>query len=67
MEPDEAGQAAGDLGDHAEAWRVREAQQAHGGSMAPGLVDETGHLVAEPPTSPPTAGPRASTTEDAHE
>jgi hypothetical protein len=33
--------------------RVREAEQAHGGSMAPGLVDETGHPVAEPPPSPP--------------
>jgi hypothetical protein len=28
---------------------TREAQEAHGGSMAPGLVDETGHLIAEPP------------------
>ncbi|GAA0917126.1 hypothetical protein [Virgisporangium aurantiacum] len=25
-----------------------DAQEAHGGSMAPGLVDETGHLIAEP-------------------
>lgn len=27
---------------------TRAAEQAHGGSMAPGLVDETGHLIAEP-------------------
>ncbi|WP_229397864.1 GTPase activator [Micromonospora okii] len=32
--------------------RTRQAQEAHGGSMAPGLVDETGRPVAEPP---PTA------------
>ena len=25
------------------------AQEAHGGSMAPDLVDDTGHPVAEPP------------------
>lgn len=24
-------------------------QDAHGGSMAPGLVDDTGHPVGEPP------------------
>jgi hypothetical protein len=29
--------------------QVREAQEAHGGSMAPGLVDETGHPVASAP------------------
>ncbi|WP_446213648.1 hypothetical protein [Micromonospora sp. IBSANI012] len=40
--------------DDAEAQRVREAEEAHGGSMAPGLVDETGRPVAEPP--PPPAG-----------
>lgn len=40
--------------DDAEARRVREAEEAHGGSMAPGLVDETGRAVAEPP--PPPAG-----------
>jgi hypothetical protein len=28
---------------------VRDAEEAHGGSMAPGLVDETGHQIAEPP------------------
>ncbi|MFI7428826.1 GTPase activator [Micromonospora sp. NPDC049836] len=28
---------------------TREAEEAHGGSMAPGLVDDTGHPVAEPP------------------
>jgi hypothetical protein len=31
------------------ALRTRQAQDAHGGSMAPGLVDETGRPVAEPP------------------
>jgi hypothetical protein len=25
------------------------AQEAHGGSMAPGLVDDTGHPIAEEP------------------
>jgi hypothetical protein len=25
------------------------AEEAHGGSMTPGLVDDTGHLIAEPP------------------
>ncbi|GIJ45267.1 hypothetical protein Val02_21530 [Virgisporangium aliadipatigenens] len=29
--------------------RTREAQEAHGGSMAPGLVDETGRPVTTPP------------------
>ncbi|MDR7275726.1 hypothetical protein [Catenuloplanes atrovinosus] len=29
-------------------------REAHGGSMAPGLVDDTGNLVADPP--PGTAG-----------
>lgn len=28
--------------------QVREAQEAHGGSMAPGLVDETGHRRVDP-------------------
>jgi hypothetical protein len=28
---------------------VRDVEEAHGGSMAPGLVDETGHPIAEPP------------------
>ncbi|MCT2282602.1 GTPase activator [Micromonospora chalcea] len=28
---------------------TREAEEAHGGSMAPGLVDDTGHPVAESP------------------
>lgn len=39
-----------------------DAQRAHGGSMAPGLVDATGHQIAEPPaeevadvTDPPVA------------
>ncbi|MEU5938225.1 GTPase activator [Micromonospora sp. NPDC047548] len=38
--------------DDAEARRVREAEEAHGGSMAPGLVDERGRPVAEPPPAP---------------
>ncbi|WP_174537522.1 GTPase activator [Micromonospora chalcea] len=28
---------------------TREAEEAHGGSMAPSLVDDTGHPVAESP------------------
>ena len=28
---------------------TREAEEAHGGSMAPSLADDTGHPVAEPP------------------
>ncbi|MGY4910232.1 GTPase activator [Micromonospora aurantiaca (nom. illeg.)] len=28
---------------------TREAEEAHGGSMAPGLVDDTGHPVTESP------------------
>jgi hypothetical protein len=27
---------------------AREAEEAHGGSMAPGVVDDTGHPVGEP-------------------
>ncbi|MGC4807540.1 GTPase activator [Micromonospora sp. DT233] len=50
--PDEA---AGGVPQDPAARRTREAQEAHGGSMAPGLVDETGRPVAEPP-SPPGAG-----------
>ncbi|MFF5173204.1 GTPase activator [Micromonospora sp. NPDC000089] len=38
--------------DDARARRVREAQEAHGGSMAPELADETGRPVAEPPPPP---------------
>lgn len=30
---------------------TREAEEAHGGSMAPSLVDDTGHPVAEPPAT----------------
>jgi hypothetical protein len=37
-------------------------QDAHGGSMAPGLVDDTGHQVADVPeqadTEPEAAGDR---------
>jgi hypothetical protein len=32
-----------------QARRIREAEEAHGGSMAPKLVDETGQPVAEAP------------------
>ncbi|MET8232757.1 hypothetical protein ABZS77_19005 [Micromonospora sp. NPDC005298] len=32
-----------------ETRRTRAAQDAHGGSMAPGLVDDTGHPVAQAP------------------
>ncbi|MEH0986007.1 hypothetical protein [Micromonospora sp. CPCC 205556] len=38
--------------DDARARQVREAEEAHGGSMAPGLVDEAGRPVAEPPPGP---------------
>jgi hypothetical protein len=31
-------------------------QEAHGGSMAPGLVDDAGHPVAEPPPASPDNG-----------
>jgi hypothetical protein len=41
----EAEPAAGD--------RARPEQQAHGGSMARRLVDDTGHQVAEPPPAAP--------------
>jgi hypothetical protein len=41
--------------EEARARRSREAEQAHGGSMAPGLVDETGRPAAEPPAAPPAA------------
>ncbi|NJC68550.1 hypothetical protein HC031_02250 [Planosporangium thailandense] len=34
---------------------TRDAQRAHDGSMAPGLVDATGHQVAD---VPPTGGAR---------
>jgi hypothetical protein len=27
-------------------------QEAHGGSMAPGLVDDAGNQIAEPPPNP---------------
>jgi hypothetical protein len=41
-ERDEASTAAPD---HRDPERTREAEQAHGGSMAPGVVDDTGHPV----------------------
>ncbi|WP_446219566.1 hypothetical protein [Micromonospora sp. IBHARD004] len=31
---------------------TREAEEAHGGSMAPSLVDDTGHPVTGPPEPP---------------
>ncbi len=36
----------------AAARNTREAQEAHGGSMAPGLVDDTGHPLAPDPSAP---------------
>jgi hypothetical protein len=41
------GEAPDDTGRH----RDREAEEAHGGSMAPGLVDDRGHPINEPPTA----------------
>ncbi|GAA4564055.1 hypothetical protein GCM10023176_09340 [Micromonospora coerulea] len=38
---------------------TREAEEAHGGSMAPGLVDDTGHRVAEPPAPETVPEPSA--------
>lgn len=35
--------------DDEELRQTRDAQRAHGGSMAPGFVDPTGHPVAEAP------------------
>ncbi|MFG2057234.1 GTPase activator [Micromonospora sp. NPDC048930] len=37
---------------------TREAEEAHGGSMAPGLVDDTGHPVAGPPEPETEPAPR---------
>ncbi|MGK5682307.1 hypothetical protein [Actinoplanes sp. URMC 104] len=34
------------------AERARPEEQAHGGSMAPGLVDDAGNQIAEPPPNP---------------
>ncbi len=31
--------------------QVHPAHDAHGGSMAPGAVDDTGHLIGDPPES----------------
>ncbi|MER7457854.1 hypothetical protein [Micromonospora sp. NPDC126480] len=36
----------------AAARETRAAQEAHGGSLAPGLVDDTGHQVAPDPSTP---------------
>jgi hypothetical protein len=59
MSEDRAGEGTGSAPrDDEELRRVREAQEAHGGSMAPDLVDETGTPVVDPPTAePPTADP----------
>lgn len=43
--PAEAGNSAHPEQEHPE-------QDAHGGSMAPGLVDDTGHPVEETPPEP---------------
>jgi hypothetical protein len=45
----DGGDAMPDDEDRRDDPEVREAQEAHGGSMAPSLVDETGHPVLEPP------------------
>ncbi|MGN9813666.1 hypothetical protein ACTMSW_30495 [Micromonospora sp. BQ11] len=37
------------------AQHTRQAQEAHGGSMAPGLVDDTGRPVTDPPSVPSSA------------
>ncbi|HLL69720.1 MAG TPA: GTPase activator [Micromonosporaceae bacterium] len=42
-----------DARSHEELQRTREAQDAHGGSMAPGLVDATGQPIAEDPPGAP--------------
>ncbi|WP_130333836.1 hypothetical protein [Micromonospora kangleipakensis] len=42
---------------------TREAEEAHGGSMAPGLVDDTGHPVTGPPepqTAPEPPAPQTA-------
>ncbi|MFG1779413.1 hypothetical protein ACGFIR_09055 [Micromonospora sp. NPDC049051] len=44
------GEAAPGVPQDAAARETREAQDAHGGSMAPALVDDTGHPVADDPT-----------------
>ena len=57
MTDDQRGGGAGgqdrsvDPRDDDELRRTREAQDAHGGSMAPGLVDATGNPVADPPSA----------------
>ncbi|MGC4789796.1 hypothetical protein ACLQ22_18425 [Micromonospora sp. DT178] len=43
------GEATPGVPGDAAARETREAQEAHGGSMAPGLVDDTGHPVAADP------------------
>lgn len=37
--------------------RDHPAQEAHGGSMAPGLVDDTGHPIADVPDDSPDESP----------
>ncbi|HEX8631519.1 MAG TPA: hypothetical protein VF755_25450 [Catenuloplanes sp.] len=39
--------------DEEELGRTRDAQQAHGGSMAPSVVDETGHPVGDAAATEP--------------
>lgn len=48
-QPADPPQANPDQRDDEALERTRQAQEAHGGSMAPALVDETGH-----PTTPTT-------------
>ncbi|WP_247686168.1 hypothetical protein [Micromonospora sp. C31] len=52
--PEHTGDATPDVPQDAAARETRQAQEAHGGSMAPGLVDDTGHPVAADPAE--TAG-----------
>lgn len=49
-DPDGAGEAA--RSDDEAVRATREAQEAHGGTMAPGLVDDLGRPVAKPPAEP---------------
>ncbi|MGC1215327.1 MAG: GTPase activator [Micromonospora sp.] len=47
----ERNQAMSAAPDDRDPRETREAEEAHGGSMAPGLVDDTGHPLAEPPSA----------------
>ncbi|MEE3920619.1 GTPase activator [Micromonospora sp. BRA006-A] len=49
MDDSEKGSVEQRRDDERDPRATREAEEAHGGSMAPGLVDDTGHPVAESP------------------